>query len=262
MIRGALAFLALLLALCGGRIDAASATDTRQPLRRRAGPFRQALDVEFGPVWQTKNRAAVPGNAGTRFDLDDVTGAGPFAYGRATLDWSLGGRHHLRLLAAPLTIQERGTLGAAVRFRGKTFPAGPVHATFRFDSYRLTYRYLLARGRTTSWFVGATAKVRSAEIGLRQGSLHAVKSNVGFVPLLHADMAWDFAPRWRLTADLDLAAAPQGRAIDFALKLHRRLTPRWGVALGYRTIEGGADNDAAYTFTWLHQATVSVTYRW
>jgi hypothetical protein len=79
--------------------------------------------------------------------------------------------------------------------------------------------------------------------------------------LLHLEAHYRFAPRWRLSADLDGLAAPQGRAFDFALKVHYDLSRRWTVGLGYRTIEGGADNDEVYTFAWLHQAVVSLGFR-
>lgn len=35
----------------------------------------------------------------------------------------------------------------------------------------------------------------------------------------------------------------------------------WTVAAGYRTVEGGADVDAVYTFAWLRYAVVSAVYR-
>ena len=70
-----------------------------------------------------------------------------------------------------------------------------------------------------------------------------------------------FRPGWRFVADLDGAAAPQGRAFDLALKVHRDISERWSVGVGYRTLEGGADNDTVYTFAWIHQALVSLSYR-
>ena len=36
---------------------------------------------------------------------------------------------------------------------------------------------------------------------------------------------------------------------------------RWTVAAGYRTIEGGADNEDVYTFAWLHSVVASVGFR-
>ncbi len=235
----------------------------RAHARRWSRPFyRFSLEVEGGPLWQSRNEAAIPGDTGTRFNVDDVTGAGPFLGGRVTMDWALSRRHRMRALIAPLTIEASGSLPSDVTFRDETFVAGGrTTATFKFNSYRLGYRYLVAENDKWSFFFGATAKIRDAKIQLEQDGKFARKTDLGFVPLLHADVEWRPRPGWRVTADLDALGAPQGRAIDFALKLHRDFTPHWSVGIGYRTIEGGADNDNTYTFSWLHQVVLSVTYR-
>jgi hypothetical protein len=234
---------------CGPRND--------KPLCRR---FR--VEIEGGPVWQTRNDAAIPGDTGTRFPLDEVTGAGPFPYGRITLDYMIAPRHSVRALVAPLEIKKSGRLDRDVSFDGRDFAAGALtRGTFKFNSYRLGYRYLLACGPTWALHVGATAKIRDAKIELEQGAVRGRKTDLGFVPLLHIDFEKRLSQRWRFSADLDGAAAPQGRAFDLALKLYYDLDDRTSVGFGYRTIEGGADNDTAYTFTWLHQALLSLEYR-
>lgn len=223
---------------------------------------RWRVELEAGPVWQSRNDVAIPGDTGTRFALDDLAGAGPFPYGRVTVDYQISQRHSLRLLAAPLELSESGVLDQNVSFRGSTFLAGlPTKATFRFNSYRLTYRYLLGCGCDWSLHVGATAKIRQAKISLVQGPLRETKYDLGFVPLLHLAFEKRIAPRLSFVADVDFAAAPQGRAIDFAAKLYYDVNARWSLGLGYRTIEGGADNDTVYTFSWFHQALFSVVYR-
>jgi hypothetical protein len=61
--------------------------------------------------------------------------------------------------------------------------------------------------------------------------------------------------------ELDGAAAPQGRAFDFSATVNYQPTPRWIVAVGYRTIEGGADVDEVFTFAWLNAAIARVGVR-
>jgi len=80
------------------------------------------------------------------------------------------------------------------------------------------------------------------------------------VPLLHVAGDWHVAPGWRIALDVDGAAAPQGRAIDASLKGYWTLREGLDLGLGYRTIEGGADNDEVYTFAWIHQAVISLRY--
>jgi hypothetical protein len=230
---------------------------------RRGRPARRwRVELEAGPVWQSRNDVAIPGDTGTRFALDDVTGAGPYPYGRVTVDYRIHQRHSVRALIAPLEFNDTGALDQDVSFRGTLFRAGlPTEATFRFNSYRLTYRYLLGCGCDWSLHVGATAKIRDAKIALEQPGLREAKYDLGFVPLLHLAFEKRFSPRWRFVTDLDFAVAPQGRAIDFAAKLFYDVDDRWSVGFGYRTIEGGADNDSVYTFSWFHQAVLSAEFR-
>jgi hypothetical protein len=220
------------------------------------------LALEAGPLWTTRNDAAIPGDTGTRFGLDEVTGAGPFPWSRITLTARVSPRQEVRVLYAPLSIEETGRLDRDVVFRGRTFLAdAPVTATYRFNSWRATWRYLLACGEDWSFKVGGTLKVRDAEVGLSQAGVRERKVDLGFVPLAHLAFEKRLEPRWRLRAELDGLAAPQGRAFDGSLTLLHDAHERWSVGLGYRTLEGGADNSDVYTFAWLHQVFLTVEAR-
>ena len=81
------------------------------------------------------------------------------------------------------------------------------------------------------------------------------------MPLLALEGVWRFAPRWSGLLDFEGLAAPQGRAIDTALKVVYDLTPRISLAGGYRILDGGADNDELYTFARFDQAVLSLTWR-
>ena len=109
--------------------------------------------------------------------------------------------------------------------------------------------------------MGFTAKVRDAVIELEQGATTSRKTDLGFVPLLHLAGDWRVAPRWTASLDVDALAGGPGRAVDAALEVGYDLTDRWTVQTGYRTVEGGADVDAVYTFAWLHYAVVSLVWR-
>ncbi|MEW6611445.1 MAG: hypothetical protein ACOY5C_08155 [Pseudomonadota bacterium] len=224
---------------------------------------RFSIELEGGGVWQSRNKVQIPNDAtGTRFDLAELTGSGPYAAGRLTFTYAFRPRHELRLVYAPFSLEETGTLPQPVAFAGGSFaPGQPTTASYRFDSYRLTYRYLFHDGPDWRWQVGFTAKIRDAEVELRQGANVARDSNVGFVPLLHLHGERRLAERWRLILDFDGLAAPQGRALDFAAKAGYALTPQWTLAAGYRVLEGGVDNDSVYNFAWLNYAVLSAGYR-
>jgi hypothetical protein len=221
------------------------------------------VELEGGPAWQSYNDVEIPNDgSATRFSLYDLAGGGPWAAGRLYITWNAGQRHGIRLLVAPFSLTEMGVPDQEVRFAGATYAADePVRATYTFNSYRLSYRYLAHEGsRSTAW-VGATAKVRDAVIALEQNGTASRKDDLGFVPLLHVAGEWRFAPRWRLAMDADALAGGPGRAVDAALKIGYDLGDRWTLLAGYRTVEGGADVDEVYTFAWLHYAALSLAWR-
>lgn len=222
-------------------------------------PPRWALELEAGPAWQTTNDVRIPNDeSATRFSLVDAVGKGPWTAARAYLTWRLDENDELRALYAPLTIEESAQLAGDVSFAGGAFAAGPAQATYKFNSYRVTYRHRFHEGARWTWWWGGTAKIRDARIALAQDDAVAAKNDVGFVPLLHVSGQWRPAEGWSLLLDVDAIAGGPGRAEDASLKLARDVGERVQAAVGYRLVEGGADVDAVYTFAWLHYAVASL----
>jgi hypothetical protein len=159
-----------------------------------------------------------------------------------------------------LELSYRGALSQNSRFASEIFTKEtPTEFVYRFDSYRLTYAYHLTPGPRWSWAVGFTGKIRDAAIEISQGTSRAVKSNTGFVPLLNLQGAYTLSESWRARLDFDGLAAPQGRAVDLALLVERKIGDRARVYGGYRTIEGGADNSEVYNFAWFHFLSLGLT---
>lgn len=221
------------------------------------------LELETGAVWQSRSVAQIPNDASaTRFSLVSVIGNGPWLAARGYVTWNVNERHAVRLLLAPLSVREPGSLDAPIQFAGESYaPGSPVKAEYTFNSYRLTYRYRMRETARTSAWVGFTAKVRDATIALEQGATASRKDDLGFVPLLHLSGEWRMTPRWIATADADALAGGPGRAEDVAVKLGYRATPQLSVHAGYRMVEGGADVEETYSFAWLHYAVVAVRWR-
>jgi len=228
-----------------------------------AGPDEGlVLELEGGPVWQTRNDVRIPSETGTAFSLVDAIGSGPYRTVRFEVAFDLNERHGVRAVIAPLDVEEAGALAKTVLFAGETFPpATPTDASYKFSSYRFTYRYRFYDGATWRWRIGFTGFIRDARIALRQNDKFAEDTDVGFVPLAHLRGDARLSERWRFIVDFDGVAAPQGRAFDVAAKLGYRIAERWELAFGYRTIEGGADVEKVYTFAWLHFAVGSVRFR-
>ncbi len=217
------------------------------------------LEAETGGLWFSRNRTQIPSDVGTRFDLDDLTGSGPDAYLRLSASYRFNPKHSLRLTYAPIRASGRGTLDEDVRFVDADFTADtPTRGSYRFDTYRLTYRWTFHSSDTWDFGVGAAVLLRDAKIQLRQGSTEGSDDDIGVVPLLHLYGARHLGPNTSVVLDIEGAAAPQGRAIDASLTLRHTLPSGWQVFAGYRTLEGGADNSNVYTFAWMHYATVGL----
>lgn len=215
--------------------------------------------LEGALAWQSRNDQRVPGNGGDDFSLADFD-TGPFPLYRLYVGHVFGGKHELRGLYAPLQTDLRGRFGSPVRFEGSTFAPGvETKARYRFNSYRLTYAYHFDDLGSWKLAAGFTAKIRDAEVTLIQGNLRESKTNVGFVPLLNFQAWRELGSGFAFRFDLDGLAAPQGRAIDAGLFLERELSPEaFSAFAGYRTVEGGADNDEVYNFAWIHYATLGL----
>jgi hypothetical protein len=215
--------------------------------------------LEAGAVVASRNDVRIPGSEGTPLSLsaDLSSPAAPSFRVRAGV--RLNERHLITALYAPLQLQARGSVDRELAFAGKTFAAGtPLYAVYRFDSYRLTYRYSFARDELWELAAGFTAKIRDAEVSL-YGDGGSRKTNTGFVPLLNLHAEWrPGGGRWGLLLDADALAAPQGRAEDVLLAATWAVRPELVLRLGYRMLEGGADNDEVFSFAWLHYAVLGV----
>lgn len=220
------------------------------------------VDLESGAAFSGYNDVGIPGDTGTRFSFTDDLSTDPAAFGRLRVSYRWSDRHNLSVLIAPLRLTADGQIERPVEFAGATFPAStPLHGKYRFDSYRLTYRYDFRRGEKLRFGIGLTAKVRDAAIELSGGGIKGRKANTGPVPLLNFALEWRAHPAVVLLLDGDAAAAPQGRAEDVFAGAGFPIGDGWMIKAGYRLLEGGADNSEVYSFTAIHYAAVGLIAR-
>ncbi len=226
----------------------------------RAGEWE--IEAESGGLWFSRNEARIPGDDGTKFDMLDLTGEGPDLYLRLYASYAFNEKHLLRLTYAPVETEGTGTLEEEVRFEDTLFAPGlPTKGTYQFNTYRLTYRWTFFDDERWTWAFGAAALVRDADIALEQGELKENRDDLGLVPLLHFYGSYELSERWSLVLDAEGAWSPVGRAFDVALLAEYHLDSGMYLSAGYRTLEGGADNDDVFTFAWLHYAALSVGLR-
>ncbi len=219
-------------------------------------------DFEAGVVSASRNDVRIPGAGGTNLSLVDELSSPPTPVFRLRAGYRFANRHLVTALYAPLRINATGVLDSDETFAGQTYPAGSsLVGVYRFDSYRLTYRYSFVRNETVELAGGLTGKIRDAEVSL-YGAETARKTNTGFVPLLNFHIEWrPGGGSFGVLFDADALAAPQGRAEDILLAATWAASDLVTLRIGYRTIEGGADNDKVYSFAWLHYVVGGVDLR-
>jgi hypothetical protein len=224
---------------------------------------RSFVELEGGIAFSGYNDVQIPSKEGTKFSLtDDVESPATPAF-RARVGHTLFDRHTMFATVAPFTVRGNGTLEKDITFAGKTFAAGTkVDSTYRFDSYRLTYRYTFADRYYLKVAAGITGKIRSATIALMSDSGYASRNDLGFVPLVNVFIHWKPHDKFGLVLDLDALASPYGRAEDALFALQYEYSPNASLRLGYRVLEGGSDGGGSvYTFALVNYATVGLTVR-
>lgn len=218
------------------------------------------LDIETGLLHNASNDVGIPGDTGSRFSLtsDLKTDVSPFI--RLKVNQTLGKKHTFSVLYAPLTVESQGKFSTPIDFAGSTFPANQdINGTYKFNSYRLTYRYDFVQTPKNEFGMGFTAKIRDAKIALESGGVSAEKTNVGFVPIVNFRWKHNFSEKFSLIFDGDALAAPQGRAEDVLLAGMYHINDNVSLKAGYRILEGGADNDEVYGFALFNYAVLGVT---
>lgn len=219
--------------------------------RASAGWF---VDGETGMAWSGYNDVRIPGDGGTEFSLTEDLETDPGLYARLRFGRTFG-RHEVSLFAAPLRLEAHGAADSDILFNGSLFPAGTeLDADYRFDSYRLTYRYALVERDGFGLSLGLTAKIRDAAVGVSGGGTETVKTNTGFVPLVSFGLDWRASGPIHAIIDGDALVGPVGRAEDVFLGLGWVFDPTGRLSIGWRFVEGGADVDESYNFTMINFA--------
>jgi hypothetical protein len=218
------------------------------------------FDLETGVALAGYNDVRIPGDTGTEISLTEDLETDPKMFVRVRFLWEIRARHTVSILLAPLTLHASGSVSEPVQFEDVLFPADTdLEASYRFNSWRLTYRYDFIEREKIEIGAGFTAKVRDAEVTLESDTQSASKANVGFVPLLNFRVRYSPADRLSLLLEADALAAPQGRAEDVLLAVQYQASERVGLRAGYRLLEGGADNDEVYNFALINFILVGAT---
>ncbi len=221
-------------------------------------------DLETGIVWSGYNDVAIPRSTGTPFSLtNDFKTAKKLIY-RLRLGYRIAERHDLSILLAPLSLNATGEIKEPFLFYNTNFKSSnSAGGLYRFNSWRLTYRYRLLNKTHWQIWLGFTAKIRDAEIRITTETQSGSKTNVGFVPLLNFSIHWLFSKSFALLLEGDALAAPggQGRAEDIFLGLTWKASGKIQLRAGYRLVEGGADVEEVYNFALLNYLLAGISLK-
>jgi hypothetical protein len=210
--------------------------------------FATEITIEAGGVTNPYNRLSIPGDDGTQFDLSKSFRGSQF-YHRISLAHKFKG-HGIRLLYAPLRLTGKATYGKDIDYMGETFTRGNQTETeYQFNSYRASYFYQIDDTGPWQTRIGITAKIRDAKTKLSQPGLSKTKANTGIVPLFYLFSNYEWENGLSMSLDFDGWAAPQGRAFDVGVMAGYALVSHLDLNIGYRVLEGGADNDTVYNFS-------------
>jgi hypothetical protein len=220
------------------------------------------INLQGAAVFTEKNDVRIPGDSGTKFSLSDDLSADTAYTGRLEAGYIHKERDYFGIVVAPLSVDSHGSVDRDISFAGTTFPTNTdLNATFRFDSYRLTWRRkLVARDDLDVW-LGVSGNIRDAAITVQGGGQKSEKTNTGFVPLINFLIDWRFSRPWSFRIAGDALVGPQGRAEDVLFAIMYDVSVSTKVFAGYRILEGGADNDEVYTFSLFHYAVGGIEVR-
>jgi hypothetical protein len=221
------------------------------------------IDLDLGITNILKNDVRIPNEGGTLFSLRTTQFAPSI---RAYFTWAINAHHSIRLLYAPLSVSKTIVPNEDIVFNGLTYLAGsPIEAYYQFNSYRIGYIYTFDRIGNAVFRLGFTNKIRDARIGLGPNAKTTGNgfNDLGYVPLLHFGANYSYL-KDRAFADLELEglAVPgaPGRAIEITAQTGIRWSDRFGTAVGYRFLEGGADVNI-YNFAFVQSFFARLTYQ-
>ena len=203
------------------------------------------------------NSVRIPSKGGTRIDIaNDLKTQTTFTF-RVRGTYTIHDRHVISALVAPLTIKSSGKLEEDVRYSKRTYPEGAaVDVTYKFNSYRLTYRYNFISTEKLIFGAGLTAKVREANITFRNAEGSSDYPDLGVVPLVNFFLHWKPTTMFGLLVEGDALGTNKGRAEDIFAGATVNLSKYFALKGGYRLLEGGANVTDNYNFTWVNYAAI------
>lgn len=221
------------------------------------------LSLESGVVSTQYNDVRSPNgdqDPGTLFSFKEDFGIVESSiFLRAEIAYTFNNKHTFEATTVPLTIEYKDLIRDPIDFAGVTFLSGDLLGTYKFNTYRFSYRYRLVNRKKLKFDLGASLLVRDARIAIKQGPFESDDTDLGFVPLVSFELDYAATSSLSLFIKGDALVGPVGRAEDiFGGILYDIIDDKLQLKAGYRLIEGGADVDQVYNFAYFHFADFGV----
>lgn len=213
--------------------------------------------IQGAGVFPGYNDARLPGNTGSRLSYPEDLDANPTFSPRFEAGFLMGERHYAGFTGSLLTLSAVGTLDRDISFDNETFAGGSkVKALYRYDSYRLTYRYDFFMSESLRIGAGITGQIRVAELSLENESAGSSQEgsfkDTGVLPLVNYRIEWSPSPEWTFYTYGDLIITPSRRVEDVFFGTRYSFNNPLSIIVGYRLLEGGSDSDDVYTYALFH----------
>lgn len=179
---------------------------------------------------------------------------------RAEVSYTIIDRHDIQLTAVPLELKYYSYKNQIIDFAGQTFSGNDIIGTYKFNTYRLSYRYNLVRKKKIRFGVGLAVLLRDARIALEQGNRVAEDTDLGVVPLISFNLIYSPIEKLSIILKGDALVTPQGRAEDIFLGITYDLIDALELKAGYRIIEGGSSVEQIYSYAFFHFIDVGLVY--
>lgn len=222
------------------------------------------IDMEAGIVQTGYNDVRLPGETGSPISLKDDLGGSPSFFYRFRVGYLINEKHLITALYAPLSLYYSGNINRDVNYGDKLFQANSdVEAKYMFNSYRLTYQYMMVNNDKWKFGYGLTIKIRDAIIELKSGDKVAGLSNVGPVPIINFHLSYSISETLAAVLKGDALGAPgiPGRAEDISMTINYIKSDNLSIRAGYRFLEGGSGGTNVYTYALIHYGLIGVQYK-
>ena len=194
------------------------------------------FQLEFGPIWFSKNELTSPSSSGTTFDVTEGFDTDPAMYGRVKLEVPLAKRHTLSFWFSPTEFRRSGQFSQPVSFKGSNFAANTkTDYQYRYNDLVFGYSYGLILADPWDFSPGVGVYATDIKVTLSQeGGPTETIDEWQVLPLLNLPLGYTISPKWKVFVDLFGGATDNDNwAIGGDAMVRYTINSLWDITGGY-----------------------------